>query len=48
MIVTSSLSEDIDTESKWQCGDPENKILLCKIFSIKTQIIDGHMIKLED
>ena len=29
---------------KPQCGDPEHRITLCEIYSIKTENIDGYMI----
>ena len=30
---------------KPQCGDPEHRITLCEIYSIKTKNIDGYIIK---
>lgn len=35
MRTTSQVSESGDTELGTQCGDPENRITLCKIDSIK-------------
>ena len=40
---TSSVSEKGDNGfRKPQCGDPEHRITLCEIYSIKTDNIDGY------
>ena len=41
LCTTSSVSE----RGKPQCGDPEHRITLCEIYSIKTENIDGYIIK---
>ena len=44
----SSVSESDDMDSENQCGDPEHRITLCEINSIKTDKFYGyiHVIKI--
>ena len=42
LCTTSSVSE----RGKPQCGDPEHRITLCEIYSIKTENIDMYIINL--
>ena len=45
VCTTSSVSERGDMDSENQCGDPEHRITLCEINSIKTNNIDVYIIK---
>ena len=40
----SSVPERGDMDSENQCGDPEHRITLCEINSIKSDNIDGYII----
>ena len=40
LCTTSSVSVRGDLDSENQCGDPEHRITLCKIITIKTDKID--------
>ena len=44
LCTTSSVSERGDIDSENQCDDPEHRITLCEIYSIKTENIDGYII----
>ena len=44
LCTTSSVSERGDMDSEKQCGDPEHRITLCEINSIKSDNIDGYII----
>ena len=46
LCTTSSVSERGDMDSENQCGDPEHRITLCEIYSIKTENIDGYIINI--
>ena len=43
---TSSVSERGDMDSENQCGDPENRITICEINSIKSDNIWGYIINI--
>ena len=45
LCTTSSVSERGDFDSENECGDPEHRITLCEINSIKTDNIDEYIIK---
>ena len=47
LCTTSSVSERGDRDSENHSGDPEHRITLCEINSIKTDNIDGYIIKPE-
>ena len=48
LCTTSSVSErgDMDSENHVQCCDPEHRITLCEINSIKTDNIDEYIINI--
>ena len=48
LCTMSSVSESDDMDSENQCGDPEHRITLCEINSIKTDKFYGyiHVIKI--